>query len=113
MTSAITGEAARSTSGTIMAKATIATATVRWTRTSGEANSTTGSNVIADIDHSGSRSARATTATRAARISGAAKAIRIVRRVTAAAPPAIGHSVSLIAARLGAVASARPIGTAM
>src|SRR4029077_14252107 len=109
MKNAMTGDAASSSSGKTTAKAKIWTAAVRLTAMRGEANSTTGSKVIADIDHSGSSSARAAIAASAARISGAAKAIRIVRRSAA-----FGHSVSLIAARLGRVARApSAIGTAI
>src|SRR5690349_10831104 len=109
MTSAITGEAASSSSGKTIANARIWTTALRLTRTSGDANSTTGSRVIADIDHSGSRSARAAIAISAARTSGAAKAIRIVRRFASA-----GQSVSLIVATLGALTSApSTIGTAI
>src|SRR5215471_20476270 len=109
MTSAITGEAAAMSSGNRIANVKMYTAVARFTTRRGEANSTTGSKVIADIDHSGSRSARAAIPASAARTSGAAKAIRIVRR-----SGAFGHSVSLMAAGLGSVASApSTIGTAM
>src|SRR5437588_10267680 len=101
MTSAITGEAASINSGSTIAKAKMFTAAARFTFSKGDDNNTTGSKVIADIDHSGSRSARAATATSAASKSGAAKATTSIRR--SGAP---GANVSLIAATLGSVASA-------
>src|SRR4029077_4877321 len=101
MTSAITGEAASINSGNTIAKVKIFTAAGRFTLSDGDENKTTGSKVIADIDHSGSRSARAATATSAASKSGAAKATSSIRR-----SDSLGASVSLIAAMLGSVASA-------
>src|SRR5205814_488855 len=81
------------TSGNTIDKARMFTAALRFTLSNGDENKTTGSKVIADIDHSGSRSARAATATSAASKSGVAKATSSMRR-----SGVDGANVSLIAA---------------
>src|ERR1700680_232370 len=101
MTIAATGGAATARSGKMSAIASKRTAAARCTANSGDDSKTTGSNVMPDIDHSGSSRACTATATSAARRNGVLSAMTKKRRSAFA-----GHSVSLIALRLGHVTKA-------
>src|SRR6516162_8181555 len=98
MITAIAGEIATMSNGNSTARAVNRIAAARCAVRSGDASNTTGSNVMPDIDHSGSSRACTTTATAAARTNGAVSAMMKKRRVGAA-----GHSVSFTAATLGNV----------
>src|SRR6202035_761501 len=101
MTIAIAGDAATANSGKTTASAIRRIAAARCIESSGDDSNTTGSNVMPDIDHSGSSRACTPTATTAARTNGAARTMMKKRRSALA-----GHSVSLIAARFGYVTRA-------
>src|SRR5581483_11056131 len=109
MTTATTGDTATMSRGKRIAKASTRTAASRGIATSSDESNTTGSKVIADIDHSATMLTCSGTAASAASRSGAANATKMVRR-----PGSTGHKVSPIALTLGRAASTlRIIGAAI